>query len=278
MRFRLLRTMAVCLATILVIPGVPSGDEKSEANLSFAMPEGETLRYDTSMSSEYNFMGMDVVQNQSYEVEIKLASVTEEGNYRVSIEFLKSSSSMLVNDDIQEWTPPLQLEGGSVITEVGSNGELLDITLGGNIPGLRNPEDLRSILEIWFLELPDTMKRVGDTWRREVEEGGGKTKHGEEIEPDVKGWSDITFKKIEKKKGIEVASLEVESKLDINRNLPGGKLSGKGEGKSKYYVAVDGGYIVEMKTEFEIKGKVTSPDGEESDSAITQYFEAKLKK
>ena len=51
-----------------------------------------------------------------------------------------------------------------------------------------------------------------------------------------------------------------------------------GTGKGKYYIAIDGGDIVEMKSEMEIRGKIVSPDGKETDTAITRYYELKLKK
>jgi hypothetical protein len=179
---------------------------------------------------------------------------------------------------MQDWTPQIQLEGKSIMADVGTNGEVLDVKPGGNIPGMRGKNDLEGIVERWFTELPDTIKNIGDTWRNDIEEREETEEGEEEAEPTVRGWSDITFKKIEKKKGIEVALLEVETKVDINQKTPQGVMTGKGEGKGKYYIAIDGGYIVEMKTEFEIKGKVVAPDGNESDTAITRYSEIKFKK
>jgi hypothetical protein len=270
--------VACCCAAMLIVPGALLGDKEEEAKLSFTMPEGETLRYETSWSMEYNYMGMDIVQNESYKVDMELMKVTEEGNFRVSMKFTGASSSMLVDDDIQDWKPPLQLEGKSMMVDVASNGEVLEVKPGGNIPGMKEPKDLKSIVEVWFIELPDTVKRVGDSWRKDIEEGGGETADGEKKEPEAKGFADLTFKKIEKKKGVPVAVIEVESNIDINEKTPGGVLRGEGKGKGKYYIALDGGYIVEGKSEFEIKGKVVSVDGKETDTAITRYYETKLKK
>lgn len=267
-----------CYAAILIAPGVLLGEKENEAKLSFAMPEGKTLQYETSWAMEYNYMGMDIVQNQSYEVDMELMKITDEGNFRLSMEFTGASSSMIVDDDIQDWKPPLQLEGKSIMVDVASNGEVLEVKPGGNIPGMRGPKDLENIAEIWFIELPDTVKRVGDFWRKDIEEGGGETEDGEKKEPDAKGFADLKFKKIDKKKGIPVAVIEIESKIDINQKTPGGVLRGEGKGKGKYYIAIDGGYIVEGKSEFEVKGKVVSADGKETDTAITRYYETQLKK
>ncbi len=276
MRYRLLCAMAVCLAMALINPGVLRGDEENEANLSFAMPEGVTLHYKTSWSAEYNFMGVGVVQNQSYGVDMKLVSVTEEGNFHVALDFTEATSSMVVDDDIQEWTPPIQLEGRSIAVDVGSNGEVVKVKPAGNIPGMRSTKDLENITKIWFVELPDTVKKVGESWRKEIEDYGEMAE--EEGEPALKGWADLTFKKIEKKMDIPVACIEVKTQLEIHQETTNGVMNGSGEGKGKYYIAIDGGYIVEMSSDFEIKGTVISPDGEESETAITQYYEAKLKK
>lgn len=269
--------LACCCAAVAAVPGILPGEQKKEANLSFSMPEGTALQYKTSWAMEYNYMGMDIVQNQSYEVGIKLMKVTEEGNFRLSMEFLGSSSSMLADDDMQDWKPPMQLEGKSIMVDVASNGEVLEVKPGGNIPGMRSPKELENIAEIWFIALPDTVKRVGDSWRKDIEEGG-EAADGEKTEPDAKGFADLTFKKIEKKMGIPVAVIEIKSKIDINQEIPGGVLRGEGKGKGKYYIAIDGGYMVQGKSEFEIKGKVVSADGEETDTAITRYYETKLKK
>lgn len=278
MRYRLLCAMAVCLAMALINPGVLSGDEENEAKLSFAMPEGVTLHYKTSWSSEYNFMGVGVVQNQSYGVDMKLVSVTEEGDFHVALEFTEATSSMVVDDDIREWTPPVQLEGRSITVDVGSNGEVLKVKPVGNIPGMRSTKDLENITKIWFVELPDTVKKVGESWRKEIEDYDEMAEGEERGEPTLKGWADLTLKKIEKKMNIPVACIQVKTKLDIRQETPNGMMTGEGEGEGKYYLAIDGGYIVEMNSDFEIKGKVVSPAGEESETAITQYYEAKLKK
>lgn len=278
MWYRLLCAMAVCLAMTPIIPGDLSGDEKNEANLSFAMPEGVTLHYKTSWSAEYNYMGVSVVQNQSYGVDLKLVTVTEEGDFHVSLDFSETSSSMVVDDDIQEWTPPLQLEGKSITVDVGSNGEVLKVKPVGNIPGMRSMKDLENISNIWFIELPDTVKKVGESWRKEIEDYGEMVEGEEKGEPMLKGWADLTFKKIEKKMNIPVACIEVKTKLEIHQETPKGVMNGSGEGEGKYYLAIDGGYIVEMNSDFEIKGTVVSPGGEETETAVTQYYEAKLKK
>lgn len=275
---RFMWILTFCLTAILIAPGLVRGDDQNEAKLSFAMSEGMTLHYETSWATEYNYMGMGIVQNQSYEVTVKLLKVTEEGNFRLTMEFLGASSSMVVDDDIQEWKPPLQLEGKNIIVDVASNGAVLEVKPGSNIPGMQGTKDLKNIAEIWFIELPDTLKRTGDSWRKDIEEGGGETEDGEKKDPEVKGFADLTFKKIEKKMGVPVAVIEVKTDLEINQNTPGGVLRGKGAGEGKYLIAIDGGFVIEGKSEFEIKGKVVSADGKETDTAITRYYETKLKK
>jgi hypothetical protein len=274
----ILCTLVCCLAAIPVVPGVLKGDEEKEAKLSFALPEGKTFHYELSMAMETNLMGMDVVQNESYKVNLKLMKVTDEGAYRVSLEFPEASSSMLVDGEMQDWSPQMQLEGKSIMADVASNGEVLEVKPGGNSPGMGKPKDLKDIAKRWFIELPDTVKRVGESWRKDVEEREEAKEGEEEKEPTLKGWHDLTFKKIGKEKGIPVAVIEAESKLEIHQRMPGGVLNGVGRGKGIYYIAIEGGYIVESKSKLEIKGTVVSGDGKETDTAITRYYETKLKK
>jgi hypothetical protein len=272
-------TVAVCLGALAFIPGTAFGEDQDSVKLTFAPPAGTALQYETKWTEEFYVSGMDIVQNQSYDVAVTLDSLMEGGTCRLSLTFTNASSSMVIGDNIQTWSPPIRLGGKTVIVDVGSNGEIRDISWQERVPGVRRPEELKDILAIWFMELPDTVKQVGERWRKEIEEGELYAVEGEdEGRPEVRGWADITFKKAQEKLGIPVALLEVKSEAEIYKPVDNGMLAGKGEGKAEYNIAIDGGYIVEMKQEFEMKGKITNAEGEENETAIVQSYEMKLKK
>jgi hypothetical protein len=268
---------AAAILCILVVSALIGGAaaEEGEVNLSFKPIEGKVLNYETKWTIETNFMGMDIVQTQNYKALVQLNKVTEDGQFKMELQFPEVKSSMLIDDEMRDWAPPIQLVGKNVFAYVTTAGEVEKVEPGGYIPGMKSPDDLTSIIEIWFIKLPDRVVKMGETWREDVTED----EEGNEGQPGIEGYVDFTLKKIEKKKDIEVAVIEAKAELTINQSTPQGNLNANAKGKSKYYIAIDGGYIVETKQTFEMKGKVVAEGtGDETDAAMTRTYETKLKK
>ncbi|MCK4235475.1 MAG: hypothetical protein KAX38_00050 [Candidatus Krumholzibacteria bacterium] len=269
-----------CAVTIFILTSSLPGEERKEAGLSFAMPADRVLKYKISSQIEQNFFGIDMSINQSLEVEVSLDKKTEEGNYKILLAFKKTKASRIMDDEIMDWEPPLKLEGKTIYAIVSPAGEVVEVDPGGFIPGMKKIADLKRVVDPWFIDLPDTLVKVGVSWTKEIiEKGDG----GEGEEPGVKGEIVYTFKKIDKKKGIEVAVIEAKIKVNIHNVTPAGVMDAEGKGKGKAYVAIEGGYVVEGKTTVDIKGKMVKRDpltgGEkETDMAMSQYLEIKLKK
>lgn len=265
----------ICILTVCAITGSVAAQEGTEVNLSYKPLEGKALNYETKWTIETNFMGMDIVQTQNYKVSISLNKVTEDGKFKMELRFPEVKSSMMIDDEMRDWAPPIQLVGKNVFAYVTTAAEVEKVEPGGYIPGMKSPDDLTGIIEIWFIKLPDRVVKVGETWREDVNEEDD----GTEGEPGIEGYIDFTLKKIEEKQGIKVAAIEAKGKLKISQATPQGMLDANAEGKSKYYIAIDGGYIVETKQTFEMKGKVVAEGtGEGTDTAMTRTYETKLKK
>jgi hypothetical protein len=273
------RAVALIACMILVIcnPVFVAGDEGEQVKLSLALPAGEVYAYETETYFSTNFMGMDVNRTQTFKVNLSLMETMEGGAQKVQLEFTEVKSSMIVDDEMREWKPPLDLNGAIIIAEVSSDGEVLGVEPGGYIAGMRSEEDLEDIAELWFVKLPDTLVSVGETWREDIEEAGA----GENAAPLVKGYIDYTLKKLEKKNGIAVATIEGKGTVAINRMTPQGVLEGEAEIKGKMHIAIDGGFIVEGKGSSDMKGKIVNEDApgdKETDTAVTQSYKIKLKK
>ena len=230
-------------------------EELKSCTLTFSLPEGTMLHYVNFTQMGRNFRGSDLTFNQTSEVEMSTAGTTEDGNGKVDLKFIKVKSSLVANNQLMEWTPPIKLEGASVRVVVSPAAEIVRLEPGHNIPGLKDLKDLRDVVAPWFVKLPDTTVTVGQSWKQEIVEG---KKEG--AEPAVKGEAVFTLKKIEKKGDLEIAVIEGKAVLKMNADQPEGVLVADGKVDVKARIAVRGGYIVELKRDLEIRGNTIVKD------------------
>ena len=279
MRIRISSIVLVCgslLLGVCVAPGMGlRAEEKKEARLSFVFPDSLVLRYHASSQMDQNYGGMDVRMNQSWDVEMSLMKRTEAGS-KVSLKFGKTTSSVTQGTQLIDWQPPIKLQGASIDPTVTPKGEIVEVEPGGSIAGMHKADQLKEIIEPWFIALPDTTVTVGGTWKKEIIQG-----KREGAEPEVKGTVVFTLKKLEKRGDLEVAVIEGKAKFKFNRETPAGMLVADGDESVKATLAVAGGYIVEFKETLDIRGNTIAKDPltdkeKKSETAVTNYWECKL--
>lgn len=267
--------VAVLLA-VVCISGISIAGEERTVKLAFAAPEGMKAFYKATSQIERNYSGIDFVMNTSSEIETSYGAKNEDGNYEVVMEFKKFKSGIIRDDEIMDWDPPVKFEGKTVHLVITPKGKIESVSAGSHIPGLKNNDQLKQIIDPYFMELPDSQVTVGGEWKKEI------LKEGSEGEPPkVKGSVDYKLKKIETKKGIEVACIEWKSEAEIYGKTGTGYMEGKVKARGKAFVALDGGYVVELKWDLENKMKIFEEDPltgkvKESGSAEAHYYEIKL--
>ncbi len=263
--------LAVC-----VTPGSAlRAEEKKETRLSFVFPDSLVLHYRASSQMDQNYRGTDVRMNQSWEVDMSLVKKMEAGS-KVQLKFGKTTSSLMQGTQLVDWQPPIKLQGASISPTVTPKGEIVSVEPGGSIAGMHKAEQLKEIVQPWFITLPDTTVAVGGTWKKDIVQG---EKAG--AEPDVKGTIVYTLKKIEKRGNLEVAVIEGKAKLKINRETPAGTLVADADESVKATLAVAGGYVVDFKETLDVRGNTIAKDPltdkeKKSVTAMTNYWECKL--
>lgn len=263
------------LAVFVTLGSALRAEEKKETRLSFAFPDSLVLHYHASSQMDQNYSGTDVRMNQSWDVDMSLMKKTEAGS-KVQLKFGKTTSSLMQGTQLVDWQPPIKLEGALIAPTVTLKGEIVGVEPGGSIAGMHNAEQLKEIVQPWFITLPDTTVAVGATWKKDIVEG-----EKEGAEPDVKGTIVYTLKKIEKRGNLEVAVIEGKAKLKINRETPAGTLVADGDESVKATLAVAGGYIVEFRETLDVRGNTIAKDPltdkeKKSQTAMTNYWECKL--
>jgi hypothetical protein len=274
---RFLACMSILFALEVVCGGSPRAEEKKSCLLSFALGEGTVLHYKSFNQTEQNYGGMDVSMNQTYEVDMSSAGKKDStGTTPVDLKYLAIKSSLVMAGKLQEWEPPIKLQGAIIRAFVSSAGEVVRFDPGHNIPGLHSKDDLADVVDAWFIKLPDTTVAVGQTWTEKIVKG---KKEG--AEPEVTGEAVYTLKKIEMRGNLEIAVIEGKATLKLNRETPAGTLVAEGKVDAKAQIAVPGGYIVELKQNFDIRGNTVAKDPltdkeTKRQTAVTQYTEIKL--
>jgi hypothetical protein len=276
-----IKPVAVFLAVVLAmvcIAGQSSGKDEQKVKLSFAFPQGKVLKYKASNQTEVNYSGVDMAMSMSVHVEASCDSMTEDGSSVMDYAFSDFKSSLVRGDEIMDWEFPVKLDGKTVILTLNRKSEIVDTKPRSHIPGIKSNEELRELLEDFFVELPDSEVTTGTSWSEDVVEAG---KEGEP--PKLKGRVDYTLKKIEKKKGIEAALVEWKIEAVTYGTTASGRVEGKLKGKGKAHVALEGGYVIDLKLEIEDKKKIYEEDvltgkEKEMEAAETHYFEIKLEK
>jgi hypothetical protein len=272
--------LTVAAISVILCWGMMVYAEEKAVRLSFALPEGTVFAYKTSQLTEQNYEGMTFTRSHSADVELSLVGMSENGFRKVSLTFSNEDASLLRDDELMDYEPSVKLDGKTVYAYVNQKGEVERVESASYIPGLSGMDELRELLEDWFVRLPDTVVAIGQEWRTEIlKKGIG----GNEGEPEIKGWTDFKLKKIEVKDGVEVAEIEGKTYIEINKAEQFGRVIAEGKGEIKTKIAVAGGYIIECKRKMDVKGKMVGKDqitGKESESktAMTDYFECKLQR
>ena len=254
------RMLVACALILFVVQAVSSAvlraEEKKTVKLCFALPEGTLLHYKDFVQTEQNYAGTDATMNQTSDVDMSfVAKADSAGNGKVGLSFLKVKSSLVMNGQLQEWEPPFKLEGVKIKVTVSPAADIVHFDAPHNVVGLKDANDLRDIVEAWFVKLPDTAVTVGQSWKKQIVEG--KTEGGE---PEIKGEGVFTLKKIETRGKIEIAFVEGKANLKINKETPAGVLVADGTVDLKAQIAVPGGYVVELKQTLEIRGNAVAKD------------------
>ena len=275
------RMFVACALILFVVQAVSSAvlraEEKKAVKLSFALPEGTLLHYKDFVQTDQNYSGSDVTLNQTSDVDMSfVAKADSTGNSKIGLTFLKVKSSLVMNGQLQQWEPPIKLEGMQMKVTVSPAAEVVHFDMPRNVIGMKNADDIRDIIEAWFVELPDTTVAVGGSWKKAIVEG--KT---EGAEPEIKGEGVFTLKKIETRGNVEVAFVEGKANLKINKETPAGTLVADGTVGLKAQIAVPGGYIIELKQNLEIRGNTVSKDPltdkeTKKETALTRTTEIKL--
>jgi hypothetical protein len=271
----------LCAAVILFVCLAPGVAAEGEAILlSFIFPEGKTLSYKASRLDEMVSSGMEVTISHSMTVGMSLSAITEDAISKIALSFSDEDASLLRDGELEDYEPEIKLEGKTIYAFVNSKGEVNKAEAASNIPGLTGADELRELVEDWFVRLPGEEVAVGQEWRIDIVKMG-TSQEGEE--PEIKGYTDFKLKKIEEKDGILIAVIEGKKRITINKAMYQGTLVAEGKGEIKTKIAIEGGYVIECKRKMDVKGKMRGKDlitGKESQSetAITQYFECKLKK
>ena len=283
MRFPAARTLVACVLACVMVQIVPAASPRAQAAkscvLSFSLPEGTLLTYTNFSQIDQNFGGSDVRMNQTTDLEMKYGEKADStGAARVDLRFGKVKSSLVMNGQLREWSPPIKLEGTEIRVFVTREGTVARFEPGKGIIGMNKKDDLRDVVDAMFVELPDTSVSIGGTWTQKIEEG---KKEGQE--PEIKGTAVYTLKKIEKKGDLEIAFIEAKANIKMNSETPAGMLVADGKIDVKAQIAVAGGYIVELKQSVDIRGAVVAKDPltdkeTKRETYVTRITEIKLQK
>ena len=273
--------MVAAAAAVLLVCLVPGfAAEEGKVSFSFAPPEGEALVYKSSKLDEMVSGGTEITISHSMTLAMSLDEMTEEDDIKLVLSFSEEKASILRGGALEDFEPDVKLEGETAYVIVDAKGNVMKADAASNIEGLSSEDELREMVEDWFVKLPDSAVGVGETWRIDILKKG-LAQEGEE--PELKGYIDFKLKKVEEKDGLLIAEIEGKKHVAINRTSQYGKLIAEGKGEIKTKIAVEGGYVVECKRKTNIKGTIVGQDpitGRESErkTAITEYFECELER
>jgi len=276
-------SVVILILLMLVIPVLPGLDspamaqEGDKVTLRFAPEEGKVLKYKGDSRNKVYFGAYSFETITGQEIEMSLLEVLDNGNFRMSVTFTKSSTKMMRMGNLIEQEPRVKPEGRTIKVEVDPRGEVVEAL--GFIMGVKKGRALNSYMEMWFFELPEEAVSPGSTWTVPIDE---TSEEGEDEIYTVKGLGEFKLKKIEKKNGVMVAEIQGKAEVEIHSESKQGVFDGRSRSKHKIYIAVDGGYIVEGSSSDEIKGKMVSQDenGKEIENEVTRAdsHEIKLEK
>jgi hypothetical protein len=251
-----------------------AAEEGDTVSLRFAPEEGKLFKYkgDSRMQVYFGSFSFETITGQ--EVDMSLLEVLENGNFRMSVTFTKSSTKMMRMGNLIEQEPQVRPEGRTIKVEVDGMGEVIEAL--GFIMGVKKGRALDNYMEKWFFELPEEPVAKGSTWTVPIDE---KSEEGESEVYSYSGSAEYKVKKIGKKNGIMAVEIEGEAEVVIHSESVQGVFDGKAKSKQKVYVAIEGGYIVESESSTEIKGKTIGQDanGKETENEIVRVESDSIK-
>lgn len=260
--------IAVLLAFTALIDCSVLAEEEIETTLTFKLNENQVLKYKGSTRNETNWMGNSITNIQSIETSISPIAALEDGNFRVEIHFDKYSEKMLMGTDLEERESRIKAEGATVKLIVSPRAEVIEVM--GVIPGIGKGEALEDFIEKWFFELPEGPVKKGSSWIKDINRPG----KNEGDEPELSGKIEFKLEKFDKKKGIDVARISSKGELHLNSDTPQGVVIGSVKVEGDFYIAIDGGYVVEKKSSSEMKGEMVSVDdktGKETSMDVSRF-------
>jgi len=249
-------------------PSLWAGDEK--VLLRFDPPAGRVLKYHASIRRQFDRGTMTMYMDY----EMSFPDTVCDGGRLVTIKFTKFKGNIEYNDQMMDMDTEIKLEGREINVVVSPKGKIVKIVPKGYIPGLKDPEGLKDLIGLnsFFPSLPDSEVGVGFSWKdKDVE----KTDEGEASE-----LIEYKFKKVYEKKGFKLAEVHGKVTSEGVFKVQRYRMEGKGEGKVKNKIILDGCYLAKCNSTLDLKGVVTGTDagGEPKDFFITFYFECKLEK
>ncbi len=286
---RVIGVMALFLIAVFIFPGcssdksgVPVGEtgDLAEAHLSFAPDKDQTLKYATVKAMDMVMRGMDISNVESYEAELSLKEKRKE-NFIMSLYFARVTNTVYRDGEPSKRKPPIDLEGKKLEIEVARDGEVLSARPDGSyITGIRDFDQLREIAAQWLIHLPDSTISIGGSWTEEIDEMEAESEESEE-EYGETGTVEYKLVGLEVQDGLTVAVIESTSSLTVRRKFGSAVMEADGEGEGKYYVAVDGGYLVKADARTNFKGLMSggmTGGGEGMETGFTITFESDLKR
>ncbi|MDZ7859304.1 MAG: hypothetical protein U5O15_01320 [Candidatus Krumholzibacteriota bacterium] len=227
-------------------PGELEGGSGKKIELRFNPQVGDISKYKGSHTREMNFYGMNFRIVTTYRVVNSVREKTEEGNNTVRIKCLEQESKMVKKGETKSFNNPVKAEGRTIEVVVSPMGKVNNVK--GFITGMKDDE-LKDFAEKWFFELPEEPKSVGDSWQKEIDDST-ETKV-------VSGISEYTLEGIESVDGIEVACISGISETDVYGKSKQGSVEGTAKATFDAKIAIEGGYIVTVSINSEMKGKIT---------------------
>ena len=271
------------VSLLLVLSAGSVGEPRQQVLLRFEPAVGVALSYEISLTEDVVVEGTSVSKIESYDVTLVSTGMTDEGLTTLSLEFTGADAGMTVGDDIGDWRPPVDLDGAVLVVDVTPGMIVGDVRTERRVPGMYDETDLRKYMDALFIRLPDSIRAVGDRWRVELREDAPADGSGEDAPPPIlAGGVDYELKKMEEKEGVPCAQLRLRTKVEIHRPTEDGIFVAEGSGDAKAWIALEGGYLVSLESEFAIEGVETielySGHTEERDRAVTYWVESSLKR
>lgn len=283
----------LCIALLLacaiayvsgVLPGSVACAKKDECPvmLGRTFVEGDSLQYQLKIGSQSGVKRTAYEQTVNGQTEFKITNwiirVADE-NVAVRTRFDHAAGSMSYGDSFKPVAAVAELRGKEMEIILDPYGDLVSWSGLGSEEYLEmGTGQLAMLMKAFFPILPDTLVSPGYSWVEEYSIPSISTR----AQQDYIGETTYTFKGVKSKKGVDCA--EIESKGTIiyeGRAEQAGEvwlMSGEGEVKGKLYVSLDGGMVVESKSDVKmtLEGEGQSIAGAAAGDMVEMGIKSKL--